>query len=473
MYNQNVSIDDFLNEALKTATLFLSSKKSLTLEDIIDNPLLQKAICQTIVTYWKNPKAQENFLSLLGMVPQDIFIEMLSSIGEMFKDNPDLLSLEDKQEWCHRAAFYLEEKNGDIADPEAIEDGQEFLFLLINGNDIDDISFINNNDDEDDDYKEEEEEEEEDYIESQHKEVRKDQDILFLNDEEDEDENENDDNEIIDEEDFIVAESQEKINMNPTLLATSVLLGVYPNNATQLYMLKNKSFGKAFVNALSLQTVINELQNVKKIQEKFIKGIAGLDDDIFEYAWQILFNRRSELLQDWPESNKKEWLNYIEQQQYPGEKKYKIIEILKLKTEKINPYSKISKYYYENGNFADDAFDEKIDETQMLLYAQALAKDAVSVWKSEQHDTLTLFAEAIKYLEAKPFEMAVQTLVETFDYHQKSLNLEDKKTISFTILEKIGEANASVYEDYREILINAITGYNKMVSTQDKAEEKS
>ena len=141
---------------------------------------------------------------------------------------------------------------------------------------------------------------------------------------------------------------EEKINMNPTRLATSMLSGIAPNYATQVYMMKNKSFAKAYVNALSLQTVIGDLQNVKGIQERFIKGLAWLEDDIFDYSWTILCSRRNDLSQDWPETNKKEWLKFIESQKYPKDKKDKIINILKLKNEKPNPYSKISKYYYEN-----------------------------------------------------------------------------------------------------------------------------
>lgn len=466
MHNQDISIDDFLEEALQTAKLFLSSKKSLSVEEIIENPLLQKAICQTIVNYWKNPKAQNNFLLLLGMLPQDIFIEMLSSIGEMFKDNPNLVSEEDQEKWCLEAATYLESKDDDEIDQEAIEEGKEFLFMLISGDDINNYSF--GEDDEDENTEEDDDEDNDNEEDSHNLEDYRERENSFFSEEENDNFNDpKNDTTIIED------KVEEKINMNPTRLATSMLSGIAPNYATQVYMMKNKSFAKAYVNALSLQTVIGDLQNVKGIQERFIKGLAWLEDDIFDYSWTILCSRRNDLSQDWPEANKKEWLKFIESQKYPKDKKDKIINILKLKNEKPNPYSKISKYYYENGKFAEDAFDEKIDEKGMVLYAQALAKDAVPNWKSTEHDTLSLFAEAIKFLDVEPFEMAIQTLVETFDANQTSLNLEDKKSISFKILEQVGEANPSGYDDYREILINAITGYNKMVPTQKKTEEEN
>lgn len=495
MYNQDSSMEDFLNSAFRDAKLFLSSKKTFSIEEISENPLLQKALCQVIVNYWNNPKAQENFIILFVELPEDMAFEMLSSISEIINEDSVNISENDKKSWCEKVTQRLsknKENSEEQMDIASISDYSEALYKILNGEDIDVFNY--ENDFEDDE--EEDEEKDDEYLEEERDYERshsyaQDYDN-YVRDGED-----NERNLAVIEKKLFPRERREspskneKVDMNPTSLATLVLSGKQPNNATQLFMLKNKSFAKAYANALSLQTVIAELQSAKYVQERYMSGLTWLDEDIFEHAWQALFNRRNELSPNWSENSKREWKKAIEKQKYSRYKEKLVHDILgwkkstdidaekkteivpkKVEDDKPNPYSRISKYYYENGNFEDGAFDEKIDDQGMVLYAKALAVDAYPHWDNPEKDTLELFSEAVRFLEIYPFEMAIQTLVETFEKNKKTLSLEKKKEISYAVLQKLADAGTSNYDDYRETLINAISGYNKMMANK-KEEEKS
>lgn len=501
MYNQESSMEDFLTSALKDAKLFLSSKKTFSIEEVSENALLQKALCKIIVDYWKNPKAQENFMILFVELPEEIAFDMLSSIAELINEKDSEITEEDKKEWCNRVTKKLS-KNMDIV---SLSDYTQALYLILNGEDISNFDYGDEFRDVEDDVYDMDSEEDND--ESEDSEDISDQQDEYIDDEyQEEEENYNNRNDryrkndsdgektlsVIEKKLFPrerreSAAVEEKIDMNPTSLATLVLSGKNPNRATQMFMIKNKSFAKAYANALSLQTVITDLQSSKKVQERFMSGLEWLEDDIFQHAWQTLFNRRQELSPNWSEKSRQDWIKAIERQRYSKEKSLFIFSVLGWKKqaekpkepivveepEKPNPYSRISKYYYENGKFEDGAFDEKIDDEGMFLYAKALAVDAYPHWNNPEKDTLELYAEAVRFLDIAPFEIAIQTLVETFEKNKNTLTLDKKKEISYAVLQKLADSGNSEYDNYRETLINAISGYNKMIANQKKEEKNN
>lgn len=479
MFEEDINPDDFISLAFEKARQHLMGISKFTPQEIEGDIMLQKALSGLMVEMWKNEKAQKNFISLFVNIKNDIAFDMLSDIYEDSK-NRKIITEHDKKEWCQGVTTLLSKKSN--VDVVSLSDYAQSLYAIFNGAPA--SKYKNNNIAE-----ELTEEDEEEY-----------------DDEEEEDNNDNEENNSSDddetEEEYKPLSSitrrrvnvEEKVERNPTALSSLILSGGEPNTLTKQALIENKSFALAFTNALSLQTVIAELQSSKDIYNKFLNGLSYVENEAFFNAWFSLSLRRNEICAGWSDAGKEKWLRAINKRNYSDKKIGSILNILgwdlapkkanvkvestrnmeeekpqPVKVKIDNPMSKITKYYYEHGDFAKGAFDDVRTAEDRELYSKALATDSMPYWDKEGSDVLSLFATAIRVLDLKCFELAIQTLVETFAEEKRPLPIEKKKEISHMILQKVADFGGSEQEQYRDTLIDAISGYNKIKEMKEKS----
>lgn len=476
MFEKDINPDDFISLAFEKARQHLMGISKFTPQEIEGDIMLQKALSGLMVEMWKNEKAQKNFISLFVNIKNDIAFDMLSDIYEDSK-NRKIITEHDKKEWCQGVTTLLSKKSN--VDVVSLSDYAQSLYAIFNGAPA--SKYKNNNIAEEltEEYDEEEEE-----------------------DDNDNEENNSSDDDDETEEEYKPLSSitrrrvnaEEKVERNPTALSSLILSGGEPNTLTKQALIENKSFALAFTNALSLQTVIAELQSSKDIYNKFLNGLSYVENEAFFNAWFSLSLRRNEICAGWSDAGKEKWLRAINKRNYSDKKIGSILNILgwdlapkkanvkvestrnmeeekpqPVKVKIDNPMSKITKYYYEHGDFAKGAFDDVRTAEDRELYSKALATDSMPYWDKEGSDVLSLFATAIRVLDLKCFELAIQTLVETFAEEKRPLPIEKKKEISHMILQKVADFGGSEQEQYRDTLIDAISGYNKIKEMKEKS----
>ena len=84
-----------IDDALKRATEFISTGNNLTLDEIKNSLLLQKAIGSIMSKNWRKRNAQGHFIKMFVHLPDYISLGILKTTHEMFITT-ELTSLNDK-----------------------------------------------------------------------------------------------------------------------------------------------------------------------------------------------------------------------------------------------------------------------------------------------------------------------------------------------------------------------------------------
>lgn len=493
MFSEGLNTQEILSKSVQEAKQFLNGDKSIPIEEIENNILLQKSICKVMIELWKKPEVQTPFIDLIIELSPDVSFDMVYSIAEVLNEK-NMLSYDDKNNWVLKVSERIQETQEDV-NPIELNEYIKALLGVLNGISIEELlndtdylnENLNNENDDDDDN-------EEDYDSDEDDDDDSDEDDDY---EDDEDEDEYDDYEenygdyknqpIVNREYARPIEkkkeifSNDKPEMNPRVLATNVLSGKKPNEATLNILKTNQSFAKAYANALSLQTVISEIKGSSDIPYRFVIGVQYINEDIVYHAWNTLLLRRLEISSHWGEKDKEIWKNIIKSSKYSEDKIRKIYEILgwkyELKEKEVKKESspiKISednnkfiskvKYYFDNISFEDPKMIENLTEEDKVLYARAISSQFVIYYDDPESNAIELYSYAVYELDIKTFEKAIDYLVEHFDLAGKTMNIDIKKDISSAIVRALSslDLDKELFEKYQDTLINSITGYSKI-----------
>lgn len=503
MFNEGLNTKEILSKSIEEAKQFLSGEKSIPIDKIENDVLLQKSICKVMIEFWSNPKIQSPFIDLIVELPPDISFDMLFSIFEVI-NKKEIMSSDEKNAWVMKVAERVREIEEDI-DPMQLNEYIKVLLGILNGLTVDDMlsesSYLNqeifensNEDDED----ENDEDDDDDYIDE-------DEDEDGDNDDDEENEDDDDDDDFITNRNYSdsnnldrrringesynipqvekkreIFNNKDRPEMNPRILASDVLSGKVPNEATLNILKKNLSFAKAYANALALQSVISEMKGSYDIPYRFIVGVQYISDDIVYHAWNTLLQRRVEISATWEGEGKENWKSIINSSKYSEEKVRKIYEVLGWKyeikakpekkkdiievTESNNKFVSKVKYYFENIGFEDPNLIKNLQDEDKLLYARAISSQFVKYFDDPESNAVELYSYAVYELDIDTFEKAIDYLVEHFELAGKTMNIEIKKDISSAIMRTLSSLSLEkdIFEEYQNRLINSITGYSKI-----------
>lgn len=454
-----------IDDALKRATEFISTGNNLTLDEIKNSLLLQKAIGSIMSKNWRKRNAQGHFIKMFVHLPDYISLGILKTTHEMFITT-ELTSLNDKekQDWCSTVIKYIEriDKNKTEKDLNILSSKiMEIFNTKILYQEMDDFY--------EDDYDNEEEEDDDDvYSLPTTKEILKPKE-----------QPKNIDKPIVDN--------------NPNSVASTVLNGETLKSGTIEKIKISKNFAIAYSNALSLQAVLGEVQGKENVRLNYIKGLDYLNEELFIYAIEELKNRRKEIIPQWIMADQKSWFQAVKEAQITEKRElifFKTIDWPKPKSSQnkknndevlkdMNKGKEVKQnnemyddmaYFFETGSFKDGYFDKDFTKQDYKLMGKALS-DIFMKYKNDE-EKLELYSKAISYMDIDSFTHAIQCLVN----NHKKMNIEfvreDKKKVTLQILYQLQAFGIKDFDEYRTRLIHTISGYSQITETMRQSDDE-
>lgn len=454
-----------IDDALKRATEFISTGNNLTLDEIKNSLLLQKAIGSIMSKNWRKRNAQGHFIKMFVHLPDYISLGILKTTHEMFITT-ELTSLNDKekQDWCSTVIKYIEriDKNKTEKDLNILSSKiMEIFNTKILYQEMDDFY--------EDDYDNEEEEDDDDVSSlPTTKEILKPKE-----------QPKNIDKPIVDN--------------NPNSVASTVLNGETLKSGTIEKIKISKNFAIAYSNALSLQAVLGEVQGKENVRLNYIKGLDYLNEELFIYAIEELKNRRKEIIPQWIMADQKSWFQAVKEAQITEKRElifFKTIgwpkpkssqnkknndEVLKdmnkgKEVKQNNEMYDDMAYFFETGSFKDGYFDKDFTKQDYKLMGKALS-DIFMKYKNDE-EKLELYSKAISYMDIDSFTHAIQCLVN----NHKKMNIEfvreDKKKVTLQILYQLQAFGIKDFDEYRTRLIHTISGYSQITETMRQSDDE-
>lgn len=454
-----------IDDALKRATEFISTGNNLTLDEIKNSLLLQKAIGSIMSKNWRKRNAQGHFIKMFVHLPDYISLGILKTTHEMFITT-ELTSLNDKekQDWCSTVIKYIEriDKNKTEKDLNILSSKiMEIFNTKILYQEMDDFY--------EDDYDNEEEEDDDDVSSlPTTKEILKPKE-----------QPKNIDKPIVDN--------------NPNSVASTVLNGETLKSGTIEKIKISKNFAIAYSNALSLQAVLGEVQGKENVRLNYIKGLDYLNEELFIYAIEELKNRRKEIIPQWIMADQKSWFQAVKEAQITEKRElifFKTIDWPKPKSSQnkknndevlkdMNKGKEVKQnnemyddmaYFFETGSFKDGYFDKDFTKQDYKLMGKALS-DIFMKYKNDE-EKLELYSKAISYMDIDSFTHAIQCLVN----NHKKMNIEfvreDKKKVTLQILYQLQAFGIKDFDEYRTRLIHTISGYSQITETMRQSDDE-
>ena len=454
-----------IDDALKRATEFISTGNNLTLDEIKNSLLLQKAIGSIMSKNWRKRNAQGHFIKMFVHLPDYISLGILKTTHEMFITT-ELTSLNDKekQDWCSTVIKYIEriDKNKTEKDLNILSSKiMEIFNTKILYQEMDDFY--------EDDYDNEEEEDDDDVSSlPTTKEILKPKE-----------QPKNIDKPIVDN--------------NPNSVASTVLNGETLKLGTIEKIKISKNFAIAYSNALSLQAVLGEVQGKENVRLNYIKGLDYLNEELFIYAIEELKNRRKEIIPQWIMADQKSWFQAVKEAQITEKRElifFKTIDWPKPKSSQnkknndevlkdMNKGKEVKQnnemyddmaYFFETGSFKDGYFDKDFTKQDYKLMGKALS-DIFMKYKNDE-EKLELYSKAISYMDIDSFTHAIQCLVN----NHKKMNIEfvreDKKKVTLQILYQLQAFGIKDFDEYRTRLIHTISGYSQITETMRQSDDE-
>ena len=457
-----------IDDALKRATEFISTGNNLTLDEIKNSLLLQKAIGSIMSKNWRKRNAQGHFIKMFVHLPDYISLGILKTTHEMFITT-ELTSLNDKekQDWCSTVIKYIEriDKNKTEKDLNILSSKiMEIFNTKILYQEMDDFY--------EDDYDNEEEEEEED-----------DDDVSSLPTTK----------EILKPKEQPKNIDKPIVDNNPNSVASTVLNGETLKSGTIEKIKISKNFAIAYSNALSLQAVLGEVQGKENVRLNYIKGLDYLNEELFIYAIEELKNRRKEIIPQWIMADQKSWFQAVKEAQITEKRElifFKTIDWPKPKSSQnkknndevlkdMNKGKEVKQnnemyddmtYFFETGSFKDGYFDKDFTKQDYKLMGKALS-DIFMKYKNDE-EKLELYSKAISYMDIDSFTHAIQCLVN----NHKKMNIEfvreDKKKVTLQILYQLQAFGIKDFDEYRTRLIHTISGYSQITETMRQSDDE-
>lgn len=452
-----------IDDALKRATEFISTGNNLTLDEIKNSLLLQKAIGSIMSKNWRKRNAQGHFIKMFVHLPDYISLGILKTTHEMFITT-ELTSLNDKekQDWCSTVIKYIEriDKNKTEKDLNILSSKiMEIFNTKILYQEMDDFY--------EDDYDNEEDDEDVSSLPTT-KEILKPKE-----------QPKNIDKPIVDN--------------NPNSVASTVLNGDTLKSGTIEKIKISKNFAIAYSNALSLQAVLGEVQGKENVRLNYIKGLDYLNEELFIYAIEELKNRRKEIIPQWIMADQKSWFQAVKEAQITEKRElifFKTIDWPKPKSSQnkknndevlkdINKGKEVKQnnemyddmaYFFETGSFKDGYFDKDFTKQDYKLMGKALS-DIFMKYKNDE-EKLELYSKAISYMDIDSFTHAIQCLVN----NHKKMNIEfvreDKKKVTLQILYQLQAFGIKDFDEYRTRLIHTISGYSQITETMRQSDDE-
>lgn len=453
-----------IDDALKRATEFISTGNNLTLDEIKNSLLLQKAIGSIMSKNWRKRNAQGHFIKMFVHLPDYISLGILKTTHEMFITT-ELTSLNDKekQDWCSTVIKYIEriDKNKTEKDLNILSSKiMEIFNTKILYQEMDDFY--------EDDYDNEEEEDDDVSSLPTTKEILKPKE-----------QPKNIDKPIVDN--------------NPNSVASTVLNGETLKSGTIEKIKISKNFAIAYSNALSLQAVLGEVQGKENVRLNYIKGLDYLNEELFIYAIEELKNRRKEIIPQWIMADQKSWFQAVKEAQITEKRElifFKTIDWPKPKSSQnkknndevlkdMNKGKEVKQnnemyddmaYFFETGSFKDGYFDKDFTKQDYKLMGKALS-DIFMKYKNDE-EKLELYSKAISYMDIDSFTHAIQCLVN----NHKKMNIEfvreDKKKVTLQILYQLQAFGIKDFDEYRTRLIHTISGYSQITETMRQSDDE-
>jgi len=452
-----------IDDALKRATEFISTGNNLTLDEIKNSLLLQKAIGSIMSKNWRKRNAQGHFIKMFVHLPDYISLGILKTTHEMFITT-ELTSLNDKekQDWCSTVIKYIEriDKNKTEKDLNILSSKiMEIFNTKILYQEMDDFY--------EDDYDNEEEDDDVSSLPTT-KEILKPKE-----------QPKNIDKPIVDN--------------NPNSVASTVLNGETLKSGTIEKIKISKNFAIAYSNALSLQAVLGEVQGKENVRLNYIKGLDYLNEELFIYAIEELKNRRKEIIPQWIMADQKSWFQAVKEAQITEKRElifFKTIDWPKPKSSQnkknndevlkdMNKGKEVKQnnemyddmaYFFETGSFKDGYFDKDFTKQDYKLMGKALS-DIFMKYKNDE-EKLELYSKAISYMDIDSFTHAIQCLVN----NHKKMNIEfvreDKKKVTLQILYQLQAFGIKDFDEYRTRLIHTISGYSQITETMRQSDDE-
>lgn len=457
-----------IDDALKKATEFISTGNNLTLDEIKNSLLLQKAIGSIMSKNWRKRNAQGHFIKMFVHLPDYISLGILKTTHEMFITT-ELTSLNDKekQDWCNTVVKYIER-----IDKSKTEKDLSILSSKIMEIFNTEILYQEMDDFYDDDYDENEDNDDDVSSLPTTKEILKPKEISKSN------------------------PTKPQVDNNPNSVASTVLNGEQLKAGTIEKIKISKNFAIAYTNALSLQAVLGEAQEKNNVRLNYIKGLDYLNEELFIYAIEELKNRRKEIIPQWIMADQKLWFQAVKEAQITEKRElifFKNIDWPKPKTSqnkknndevlkdlnKAKPAEKEvqqnnemyndMEYFFETGTFKEGYFDKDFTKQDYKIMGKALS-DIFMKYKHDE-EKLERYSKAISYMDIDSFTHAIQCLVN----NHKKMNIEfvreDKKKITLQILYQLQAFGIKDFDDYRTRLIHTISGYSQITETMKQNDD--
>lgn len=453
-----------IDDALKRATEFISTGNNLTLDEIKNSLLLQKAIGSIMSKNWRKRNAQGHFIKMFVHLPDYISLGILKTTHEMFITT-ELTSLNDKekQDWCNTVIKYIERIDKNKTEKDLIILSSKIMEIFNTK-----ILYQEMDDFYEDDYDNEEEDDDDVSSLPTTKEILKPKE-----------QPKNIDKPIVDN--------------NPNSVASTVLNGETLKSGTIEKIKISKNFAIAYSNALSLQAVLGEVQGKENVRLNYIKGLDYLNEELFIYAIEELKNRRKEIIPQWIMADQKSWFQAVKEAQITEKRElifFKTIDWPKPKSSQnkknndevlkdMNKGKEVKQnnemyddmaYFFETGSFKDGYFDKDFTKQDYKLMGKALS-DIFMKYKNDE-EKLELYSKAISYMDIDSFTHAIQCLVN----NHKKMNIEfvreDKKKVTLQILYQLQAFGIKDFDEYRTRLIHTISGYSQITETMRQSDDE-
>lgn len=453
-----------IDDALKRATEFISTGNNLTLDEIKNSLLLQKAIGSIMSKNWRKRNAQGHFIKMFVHLPDYISLGILKTTHEMFITT-ELTSLNDKekQDWCSTVIKYIER-----IDKNKTEKDLNILYSKI-------MEIFNT------------------------KILYQEMDDFYEDDYDNEEEDDDDVSSLPTTKEILKPKEQPKnidkpiVDNNPNSVASTVLNGDTLKSGTIEKIKISKNFAIAYSNALSLQAVLGEVQGKENVRLNYIKGLDYLNEELFIYAIEELKNRRKEIIPQWIMADQKSWFQAVKEAQITEKRElifFKTIDWPKPKSSQnkknndevlkdMNKGKEVKQnnemyddmaYFFETGSFKDGYFDKDFTKQDYKLMGKALS-DIFMKYKNDE-EKLELYSKAISYMDIDSFTHAIQCLVN----NHKKMNIEfvreDKKKVTLQILYQLQAFGIKDFDEYRTRLIHTISGYSQITETMRQSDDE-
>lgn len=453
--SKETGMEKSIDDALKKANDFINTGNSLTLDEIKNSLLMQKAIGSCMPKYWRKRNAQENFIKMFVKLPDYISLGILKTTHEMFITT-ELTSLNEKEkkDWCNTVVKYIEriDKTKNESDINILSNKiMEIFNTKILYQEMDDFY--------DDDYENyEEEDDEDDDISS----LPTTKEILKPK------------------ENTKTVFEKPKIDNNPNSVASTVLNGENLKQGSIEKIKISKNFAIAYSNALSLQVVLGEIQNKHDVRLNFLKGLDFLNEELYVYAIEELKNRRKEIINKWEIKDQKLWFEAVKEAQLTEKREaifFKTIDWPNPKSQKNirkenhkNEMYDDMKYLFETETYKEGYFDRDFTKEDYRNMGKALSDLFMEYKNNEQK--LELYSKAISYMDIDNFTYAIECLVNNHKNMNIEFTREDKKKITLQILYQLKDFGTQNFDDYRTKLIHTISGYSQVSETIKQENDK-